>query len=148
IYRLIKILGIHAESNQAVAVLVNGMVAAVKDFCERAGTATASVLYADDTIFVNGQMLRVSRDAYTTGVALGGLFERIGISEVTFQSTVDASQVMEFARVMHGALRDRSQSATILQREIPGVKLRRIDGQGKEGETVEELPLTQRIAHT
>jgi len=148
IYRLIKVLGIHAESNQAVAVLVNATVTAVKEYCERAGSATASVLFADDTIFVNGQMLRVSRDAYTTGVALGALFERCGISEVTFQSSLEPSQAMEFARVMHTALRDRSLAATTVERVIPGVKLRRIDGRAKDGEIVEEIPLTQRIAHT
>lgn len=148
IYRLIKVLGIHAESNQAVAVLVDATLAAVRDYCERAGTSSASVLFADDTIFVNGQMLRASREAYGTAVALGGLFTKCGISEVSFQASLDASQAMEFARVLHATLRDRSLAATIVERPLSGVKLRRIDGRAKEGDDLQEAPLTERIART
>jgi len=148
LYRLIRVLGIHTESNQAVRVLVDGMVAAVGAYCEVSKSFTASVLFAEDTVFVNGQMLKASRDTYATAIKLGQYYERCGISEVTFDRLVTAEQVSTLARATHLALQGKGAAGSLIEASLGGVKLRKIHGSTTRGDGTSDETAAARVVRT
>ena len=148
LFRLVRVLGIHTETNQAVLSLVDGMVTAVGAYCEIAASGAASVLFAEDTVFVNGQMLRASRDTYATAIKLGQYYERCGISEITFDRGVTAPQVSALARATHHAMQGGGAADGLLEANIGGVRLRKIRGSATQGDGAREETATERVVRT
>jgi hypothetical protein len=148
LFRLVRVLGIHNESNQAVHALVDGMAAAVGAFCEVSSSGTASVLFAEDTVFVNGQMLRASKDTYATAIKLGQYYERCGISEITFESGVTRQQVSALARATYRALQGAGAAGSLIDASIGGVRLRKILGTTTQGDGEGEKTLAERTVRT
>src|SRR5690606_28113361 len=95
IYRLVKGRLLHADSNQAVTQLVDGVLHVFQEYCDVAVAGSVSILFAAQNVFVDRQMLRASRDTYQLAVELGAMLEPFGINELSFTRPLERSEVQE-----------------------------------------------------
>lgn len=132
-YRLVKACMLHSETNQAVQSLLPVAVSAVGDFCQAAQTDAAVMLFAGETVFIGAQILRASRETYGVAQELGAYLETVGATEVTFERGITNNNVGVFARRLAEAQRDRNVAASLLESNLPGIRLRRVTGMQGDG---------------
>ncbi|XXX75504.1 hypothetical protein WMF30_48430 [Sorangium sp. So ce134] len=126
IYRLAKACLLHSDSNQAVLSLVPSAIDSIVQFCELSGSEAATLVFAGNTLFINGQMLRASRETYEVALELGSFFEACDVSELVLDKTVRRAELAAFARLLADAQRDRSIAARLLQSSLRGVRVRKL----------------------
>ncbi|WP_437732760.1 hypothetical protein [Sorangium sp. So ce1335] len=126
IYRLAKACLLHSDSNQAVLSLVPSAIDSIVEYCELSGSEAATLVFAGNTLFLNGQMLRASRDTYEVALELGSFFEACDVSELVLEKTVRRAELAAFARLLADAQRDRSIAARLLQSNLRGVRVRKL----------------------
>ncbi|WP_437315800.1 hypothetical protein [Sorangium sp. So ce385] len=126
IYRLAKACLLHSDSNQAVLSLVPSAIDSIVQFCELSGSEAATLVFAGNTLFINGQMLRASRETYEIALELGSFFEACDVSELVLDKTVRRAELAAFARLLADAQRDRSIAARLLQSSLRGVRVRKL----------------------
>ncbi|WP_437895809.1 hypothetical protein [Sorangium sp. So ce124] len=126
IYRLAKACLLHSDSNQAVLSLVPSAIDSIVQFCELSGSEAATIVFAGNTLFINGQMLRASRETYEVALELGSFFEACDVSELVLDKTVRRAELAAFARLLADAQRDRSIAARLLQSSLRGVRVRKL----------------------
>ncbi|WP_437778271.1 hypothetical protein [Sorangium sp. So ce1097] len=126
IYRLAKACLLHSDSNQAVLSLVPSAIDSIVEYCELSGSEAATLVFAGNTLFLNGQMLRASRDTYEIALELGSFFEACDVSELVLEKTVRRAELAAFARLLADAQRDRSIAARLLQSNLRGVRVRKL----------------------
>lgn len=151
VYRLVKACLLHSDSNQVIAQLVPPAVSAVGDFCAVAGAEGMSLVFAEEGIFVNGQVLRTSREGYDTARELGALLGACGVNELTLEKGVRAPELSSFARLLAEAQRDRAAAERLARAELRGVRVRSVPspltgGAGRVAQSAPapELPLLTR----
>lgn len=147
LYRLVKACLLHSDSNQAIAQLVPAAVAAVGDFCAVSGVDGMSLVFAEEGIFVNGQVLRTSREGYDTARELGSLIGACGVNELTLEKGVRAPELSAFARLLAEAQRDRAAAERLARAELRGVRVRSVPspaGRAAQAAPAPELPLLTR----
>lgn len=127
LHRLVKACVLYSDANQAVTSLVPGAAAAVADYCALRDAPIARVLFADQLAFVNGRILKGSRDAASTALELGGLLARAGISEITLDRSVPPESIAAFARAIADAPHDASAPARVLEGNLRGITARWVD---------------------
>ncbi|WP_437763814.1 hypothetical protein WMF27_38915 [Sorangium sp. So ce281] len=126
IYRLAKACLLHSDSNQAVLSLVPSAIDSIVQFCELSGSEAATIVFAGNTLFLNGQMLRASRETYEVALELGSFFEACDVSELVLDKAVRRAELAAFARLLADAQRDRSIAARLLQSSLRGVRVRKL----------------------
>ncbi|WP_437598597.1 hypothetical protein WMF28_38225 [Sorangium sp. So ce590] len=126
IYRLAKACLLHSDSNQAVLSLVPSAIDSIVQFCELSGSEAATLVFAGNTLFINGQMLRASRETYEVALELGSFFEACDVSELVLDRAVRRAELAAFARLLADAQRDRSIAARLLQSSLRGVRVRKL----------------------
>ncbi|WP_437742117.1 hypothetical protein WMF39_42120 [Sorangium sp. So ce1504] len=126
IYRLAKACLLHSDSNQAVLSLVPSAIDSIVQFCELSGSEAATIVFAGNTLFINGQMLRASRETYEVALELGSFFEACDVSELVLDKAVRRAELAAFARLLADAQRDRSIAARLLQSSLRGVRVRKL----------------------
>ncbi|WP_437811072.1 hypothetical protein [Sorangium sp. So ce1078] len=126
IYRLAKACLLHSDSNQAVLSLVPSAIDSIVQFCELSGSEAATLVFAGNTLFINGQMLRASRETYEIALELGSFFEACDVSELVLDKTVRRAELAAFARLLADAQRDRGIAARLLQSSLRGVRVRKL----------------------
>ncbi len=144
IYRLIKGCFLHDDSNQAVANLIEFVIETTHVYCGRAGVEAVSVLFAGNSVFVNKQMLRASRETYQLALELGTILSGCGITEVTFERSIIAGEIGEFGRAVAAMHREKTPSPRFIEGGWTGLKVRKVVGFGG-GEVLS--PVT-RVART
>jgi len=107
IYRLVKGRQLHADTNQAITQLVDGVLQVFQEYCDVAVASSVSILFAAQNVFVDRQMLRASRETYQLAVELGAMLEPFGITELSFTRPLDRGEVQELGRVIALAQRDK-----------------------------------------
>ncbi|AUX47740.1 uncharacterized protein SOCE26_092640 [Sorangium cellulosum] len=126
IYRLAKACLLHSDSNQAVLSLVPSAIDGIAQFCELSGSEAATLVFAGNTLFINGQMLRASRETYEVALELGSFFEACDVSELVLEKTVRRAELAAFARMLADAQRDRSSAARLAQSSLRGIRVRKL----------------------
>jgi hypothetical protein len=144
LYRLIKGCFLHDDTNQALVPLVDSVIDAAHQFTSRTGAPHASVLFANNSVFVNRQMLRASRDTYQLALELGSLLAPCNVTEVTIETGVNPTEVAEFGRAIAGMHRDKKPNALLSDGGWAHLRVRKVLGFG--GGPV--LPAVTRVART
>ncbi|WP_437277462.1 hypothetical protein WME90_40435 [Sorangium sp. So ce375] len=126
VYRLAKACLLHSDSNQAVLSLVPSAIDSIVQYCELSGSEAATIVFAGNTLFINGQMLRASRETYEVALELGSFFEACDVSELVLDKAVRRAELAAFARLLADAQRDRSIAARLLQSSLRGVRVRKL----------------------
>ncbi len=105
IYRLVKIGLIHAFENDAVGQTLDQTLAILQEFAGLAGDRV-TVTFADDTVFVCGQLLRGSRSVFESASELGALLLRCGVSELRFEAGLTRADLGAAAQAIASCLRE------------------------------------------
>lgn len=123
IFRLAKNALVHSMDNDAAVEAASRALEVLQSFTRELGSA-ATITFADDTIFVCGQLLRASRGVYESASELGRTLARAGVSEVAFEPGLTREGLREFGQALATALRAPDQRDALLQAKIPSVSLR------------------------
>lgn len=126
VYRLVKGRLLHAESNQAVTQLVDGLLHAFQEYCDVAVVSSVSILFAAQNVFVDRQMLKTSRETYQLAVELGQMLEPFDLTELTFTRPLERTEVQEMGRVIAVAQRDKSKAIKELLTRFQTIRVRRV----------------------
>ena len=82
LFRILKLAGMHDLENQA-SVRAIDKSAEVFSGLLRTENDMMSALFADETVFVNGQPIRAERQIYDNAMEIGEMFARFGFNEIT-----------------------------------------------------------------
>lgn len=126
VFRLAKNAMLHSMDNDAVTEAIARALEILVGFSREVGSA-ATVTFADDTIFVCGQLLRASRGVYESASELGRILGRVGVSEVAFEPGVTREGLYAFGQALADALRDPERRAALLEAKIPAVAVRAVE---------------------
>jgi HD-GYP domain-containing protein (c-di-GMP phosphodiesterase class II) len=123
--RLVRVGLIHAPENDAVGRTIDQSAPTLRDFALVAG-GRATFTFLGDTVFVCGQLLRASRMAYDSAIALGELFARSGVSEVCIDAQVTRDELAKLAEILTASLRSAG-GPSLPELKIPNILLRQTD---------------------
>jgi hypothetical protein len=125
-------------ANDAITGLTASTAAAVVQFCRTAAADAASITFIGDAVFVNGQILKASRETHLLTQELRGQLELCDVTELTLRSDVTRDALARFARLLASASKDRSRAQQLVGADIPGISARKAVFAGAGGEV--ELP--------
>lgn len=126
LFRLTKNSLVHALDNEAMVKTVQQTSRIVADLGVTVG-GLVSVTYVDQTIFVCGQIMRASRSVYESGMELGRLLERCGVSEISITSEATEQDLLAFAEAFSISARDSKQRDRLLQTKLEHIAVRKVD---------------------
>lgn len=128
LYRLFKVGTIHLLNNEAVLQTVDRSVAVFEGLSER-GFDRISVLFLEDTVFVNGTLLKANRDVYESAQELAAILEKAGANQVTIRTEATRDDVLAMLAVASERLRAANEGgAAATETELrDAAMLRRID---------------------
>lgn len=145
IQRAVKVLMVHAEGNEAVTKTIAASHRSLADFAAVVG-GTMVLTFTEDTVFVNGQLLRASRDSYKVAMELGQMFmQRCEISEVQVGSSVLPVDVLDMAQAIVAVLRNQLPAPQLLVRRFPNITLRQVEATLIQKGRSSNLPLKERV---
>ncbi len=122
LYRLLKVCFLHqGATNDAVVLAASTLASAVENLCQRTASTTASLVFIGDAVFVNGVILKASRETLALALELGELLAACDVSEVTFVHNVERREMTMFARLLADVFRDRSTMGRLLTEALPGI---------------------------
>jgi hypothetical protein len=126
VYRLFKVARMYDAGHKLLADETEVAAGAIVEFCVATAADSTDLVFVGETVFVNGQMPRFSRDAYGRAMELGGLLDRCGISNLTIAKTATPSDLLAFVRVVADVLRDPTKAATLSSQTFRSVRARRL----------------------
>ncbi|MFT6399092.1 MAG: HD-GYP domain-containing protein (c-di-GMP phosphodiesterase class II), partial [Bradymonadia bacterium] len=129
LYRMFKTGTIHLMNNEAVTQSIGRSVTVVNRLADD-GLDEVSLLFLNDTVFVNGTLLKAGREIYEAALDLGGLLRRAGANEMSVSTTTTVEELTEVvayaSQKMRSDIRDE-QAPEPLPRFSEGASLRMID---------------------
>ncbi len=132
IYRLVRACMLYGDNNQAVLAATESLREAAVACCEGSGVETTILVFAMDSVFVNGQVFRGSREAYTLAKELGAFLEICDVTEVAVDKGVSSAELVTFGRAVADGQRDKAAAERV--KHITGrVRARRVHGAGAAG---------------
>lgn len=144
LYRVVKGCFLHDDGNQALLSLFEGLTEAVRAYCAKSRADSAAVLFASNSVFVNRQMLRASRETYQLALELGTTLLPCRITEVAIDPSVTPAEIGEFGRAVAEAHRDRKVNPKFGEGGWTHLRTRRVLGLGAG----EFIPPVTRVART
>ena len=135
IYRLAKASMLHASNNDVIAQLIRATQSSVTECCELLNASSASVLFTGDTVFVNGQMLRATRQAYEACTELAGILEAGGVAEVTLPSRVTSEDLAALAHALAESIRKQLGPGGLKDARCGAIVLRAMEASSGEQAT-------------
>lgn len=148
IYRLVKALFLHAETNETVANLLRFSQETISDYCQKSGVQQVSLHFTGDTVFINGQMLRASKQSFQCAVELGTLLDKGGVNELTIPMATSFDDLSAFARAVAAASRGQSGGASLLDAPCGVIKVRRAKGESVSADAARQESVEERIIRT
>lgn len=144
VFRVAKNVLVHALDNDAMVQSAEQSCGVLASFAGELGTAV-TLTFIDDTVFVCGQLLRASRKVYEATLELGRLLGRAGVSEVSFEAGLRATDLLAFAGAFAAALRDPERRAALAEAQIPNIAVRKVDRVLTRRQEDGDQPLSERI---
>jgi hypothetical protein len=128
-FRLAKNSLVHKMDNTAMLKTVSQTRKIAVDFAATVGGEVA-ISFADQTIFVCGQLLRASRSIYESAMEMGTLLERCQVSEISFSADLTEQDLLVFAEAFSISSRDPERRDTLLKAKLPNINVRKVDPSG------------------
>lgn len=128
LFRLIR----SARMHDVAALLAQGTLETaaqnLKELAREAGGFVV-VMFADETVFVNGQPIRAPRAVYDKVLAVGEALLALGFNEVTLRATLSAEDLAQLLRLINGERTVSLPSSITLQSVDPSTVLGATDGE-------------------
>ncbi len=141
VFRLFKVARMYDATHKILVSETDVAATAVAEFCVSQRTDSVDLVFVGETVFVNGQMPRFSREAYARAMELGGLLDRCGISNVTIAKTVTPSDLLAFVSIVASVLRDPLRQDELTRTVFTGVRARRLRARiGGDAAEVDQSP--------
>ncbi|MBW2524365.1 MAG: hypothetical protein JRI23_09330 [Deltaproteobacteria bacterium] len=133
-YRLAKACQLYDDANQTVKQLLSPVVQAVAEFCSLFDIDTIKVLFTRDMVFVNRKIMQAPRETYAVALQLGALLEKCGVTELTFEQSVDPQGIGQLGRAIADGQRNPAAADPLRDGEVRGVTARNVPGPDVEDE--------------
>ncbi|MBI3204916.1 MAG: hypothetical protein HYZ29_25490 [Myxococcales bacterium] len=142
IFRLLKIVQLHAIDNMAVLQQIDQTVEALRGFGAATGEAL-TLLFAKNTVFVAGHLLKASRGEYENALELGTMIRRLGVSEVMIETDANRSDLTSLARLFQQ--KDARAENGVIE-PSPRIRLRYVPPARMDDE--EDLSIEEQVVRT
>ena len=150
LYRMFKTGTIHLMNNEAVTQSIGQTVRVVNRLAEQ-GLDEISILFLNDTVFVNGTLLKAGREIYEAALDLGVLLRRAGANEMSVSTAAtveDLSVVVGYASEKMRADVREDEAHQPLPRFGEGASLRLIDPELLEDVQTGSMTARDRVGRT
>jgi len=127
VFRLAKIVVVHAIDNDAVRKIVNNTHEILTTFSGLVGESVTITFVQEESIFVCGELLRGTRAVYEAATELGSMLRTCDVSEVSFTSEVSKNDIFTFAKALSVSLGDPKQRSVLASTKVPNIKARKVD---------------------
>jgi hypothetical protein len=124
LYRLLKLARMYDGKNQVLTDGAEQVTTALADFCKSQRAVLADIIFANDTIFVNGVMVPMTRDVYERAMELAQLLQRAEISNLELAKHTKADDLVAFVQALARVLRDSSLKGGLRKATFGGVTTR------------------------
>ena len=142
IFRLLKIVQLHAIDNMAVLQQIDQTVEALRGFGAATGEAL-TLLFARNTVFVAGHLLKASRGEYENALELGAMIHRLGVSEVMIEADANRADLTALARLFQQ--KDARAENGVIE-PSPRIRLRYVNPARMDDE--EDLSIEEQVVRT
>ncbi len=132
IYRLVKSCSLHSDTNQAVVKAATGATVLVADLAQRSDVDAVTILFTPNAVFVNGRMLKMTRETFALAAELGTMLEVCDVTEITLAKDVPPVDLARLARMVADAQRDKALGPKLREAELTGVRVRKVKGLGAD----------------
>jgi hypothetical protein len=135
-HRLLKVARMYDKNNQALAGSAGAVIAATAEYCASQTSPFADLMFANETVFVNGRMLQMPREVYARVMELGAMLDKCDISNVNVSRDATVDDLVNFVHTLGTALRDPAIKPELVKPSFGGVRARRIKWRANiEGDT-------------
>ncbi|MCB9507515.1 MAG: hypothetical protein H6698_07555 [Myxococcales bacterium] len=86
-YRLFRVGAFHALDNQAIDIAIGGTLQSLRQL-EQFESEGVTLIFADDTCIVNGQLLRAPPDVYDSAMDFSAFLTRTGVNSITIAKAI------------------------------------------------------------
>jgi hypothetical protein len=107
IYRLVRISSIHRQNNEAVQKLISQSMARFREL-RGLETGRLNLLCVDQTVFVNGQLLKAEPEVYDLAIDLARYIQKLGYNEIAIDWDVQEQDLRVLMGVFARATEDRA----------------------------------------
>jgi hypothetical protein len=118
LYRLFKVGSLHLPNNESILRTCEHTIQQFRAL-EHLNANRLSILFLEDTVFLNGRLLKADRNTYECAVEIARYLKRIGFNELVIEKGAEAADIQRITSAFHTPW-DRAHNAG-------RVKLRRID---------------------
>ena len=147
LHRLLKVARMYDKNNKALTTSADAVITATGEYCAIRSSDSADLMFANDTVFANGQMLQMPRDVYERVMELGTLLEKCDVANVNIARTATAADLVSFVHTLGNVLREPSLRAELTAPKYGGVRARPLRWRaGLEGDT--QKPVVARTLRT
>ena len=136
IFRLLRSAQMHSVSSLLAQGALGSAAESLASLAREAGGFVAA-MFADETVFVNGQPVRSQRSVYENILVVGEYLDAIDCNEITIRSTVAAADLAKLLDYVVQKQRQQLPSSITLQFVDPTKLLGQADG---------KQPILQQVA--
>lgn len=146
LYRMFKTGSIHLMNNEAVTRQIERSVGAVHALAAE-GFDDINVLFLNDTVFVNGTLLKASRDVYEAALELARLLERAGANQMSISTDARFDDLYFIVDYVSSTIREGA-APDVLPEFPAGATLRHIDPELIEDAQSGEMTAGDRVGRS
>ena len=114
VYRIVKGCTLFDSKNDVTDQQARALAQSVSEYCSAADVDMVGITFAMNTIFVEGQVMRSSRETYYLALELGEILGAHNVNEMVFDKTVVHDSIEEWARLLTKAFKDENVAAELL----------------------------------
>ena len=143
LYRLARQAQLHDLANQAFVRQLEQTHQVIGEYCARTG-APVTLLFAQKSVLLGGQLLKGSRATYEAASELGELLDWCGGAELSIARDVSRQELHAFGEAVSNAT--RGEKGRAFRSGSPKIRLRAVAGAARvRGMELERLSVEQRV---
>lgn len=131
-YRLVKSCSLHSDTNQTVVAAATGAATLVAELATGAELDAITLLFTPNAVFVNGRILKSTRETFALASELGSMLEACDVTELTLSKDVPPVELAQLARMIADAQRDKALGAKLREAQLTGIRVRKVTGFGAD----------------
>lgn len=131
-YRLVKSCSLHSDTNQTVVAAATGAATLIAALAAGAELDAITLLFTPNAVFVNGRILKSTRETFALASELGTMLEACDVTELTLSKDVPPVELALLARFVADAQRDKALGAKLREAQLTGIRVRKVTGFGAD----------------
>jgi hypothetical protein len=148
LYRLYRVSSLHLDNNEALTRTLAQSLSVFSSM-QHLGLDYVSVLFLDDTVFVNGRLLKASAEVYGYAWQIAAFLKKPGYNELSIHCDATENDIRAFLRLLAttAQIRDHSSGSEPVW-QAGGLRLRRLAPRSLHFLKTDQLSPAERISRS